>query len=236
MRSTLVAMCVALALGAGLSANAHQEKSSVSEIVVILDRSGSMESIQTDMEGGLNSFVAKQQALDVADIKFTLAQFDTEYELIHDGIPLADVPHIVLEPRGNTALLDAVGKTLSTVREREPDGRVIVIIVTDGEENSSTEWNLVGVKVLIEKCQCDDWEIIYLGANVDAFAAAGGMGVVGSTTVTFTSTSDSVELLWDITNDSVSQAVLTGADVSFTDEQRDAINPIEDEPDEDTKP
>ena len=113
------------------------------DITVILDRSGSMSTIKTDMEGGLNSFFAKQRELDGL-CKVSLHQFDDKYETVFENKDIADVPEVKLEPRGMTALLDAIGKTvnslglrLSELNESDRPGKVVVLIITDGFENHS---------------------------------------------------------------------------------------------------
>ena len=193
-----------------------------SEIVVILDRSGSMTSIASDMEGGLNSFIEEQKNLDEDGAKLTLARFDAEYELVHDGIPLADAPHISLEPRGMTALLDAVGKTVSTVNSREHAEKVIVLIITDGLENSSREWKREAVKQLVGKCTADGWEFVYLGANVEAFDEAGGIGVSMRSTMNYTPDSASVKSAFAHTSMNIATTRSGGGPVSYSSTQRES--------------
>lgn len=156
----------------------------LTDITVILDRSGSMASIHADAEGGLNTFINEQKSTE-GDANFTLVQFDDKYDIVHDGIKIDDVPHCTLTPRGSTALLDAVGKTINTLGERlaktpESDrpGLVVVVIVTDGGENASHEFNRAQIQAMIEHQQEKyDWEFVYLGANQDAFAEAHAMGI-----------------------------------------------------------
>jgi uncharacterized protein YegL len=147
------------------------------EIVIIMDRSGSMESVRFDMEGGLNEFVEDQRNLNDGGCRLTLVQFDNQYELVYDAVPIADIPPIELDPRGITALLDAVGKTLTSLLERKPEGKVVILVVTDGHENASHEWTRRSVAALVRDCEAAEWEIVFLGANIDAFAEARSMGV-----------------------------------------------------------
>lgn len=141
------------------------------EIVVIVDRSGSMVSCWNDAEGGLNTFLEEQRKVE-APGTITLAQFDTEYDLIHDGIDVKTVPKYTLAPRGMTALYDAIGKTVTTVSERQKrqgyKGKTVVAIVTDGEENSSREWDLARTKSLIAERKLEGWEFIFLAAAEEA--------------------------------------------------------------------
>lgn len=115
------------------------------DIVVVLDRSGSMAGIKFDMEGGFNTFIAKQR--EIAGVcRVSLYQFDTVYEPVYQGIQVQEVPLLELVPRGGTALYDALAKTIVTTGERlakmaEPDrpGKVVFIVITDGAENASEE-------------------------------------------------------------------------------------------------
>jgi uncharacterized protein YegL len=151
------------------------------EIVVILDRSGSMMSGRSDHEGGLKSFVEDQKKLG-GDVRFTLVQFDhvDPCEVIYDGVPIENVDKIELLPRGGTPLLDAIGRAVAHVDARigskTPD-QVLVMIITDGEENESHEWTREKVKALIAEKEKKSWKFLYLGADVDAFHEARSLGI-----------------------------------------------------------
>lgn len=159
-------------------------RNDLTDITVVMDRSGSMVSCQQDMEGGLNTFIEEQKKQPGAAL-FTLVQFDTTYEFVHKGMPIRDVPKCRLVPRGGTALLDAIGQAvqetgerLNAIPEDQRPGLVVFVIITDGQENSSREWTLEKVKSLITQQQdAYKWQFTFLGANQDAFAAAGGMGI-----------------------------------------------------------
>src|SRR5262249_11881777 len=156
----------------------------LTDLTVVLDRSGSMHTCRSDAEGGLNSFIAKQKELP-GECTFTLVQFDTVYEFVHKAIPLGTVPHCTLEPRSNTALLEAVGRAIVETGERlrampesERAALVVCVILTDGQENSSQEYTKARVREMIEHQQnVYKWQFIYLGANQDAFAEARGIGI-----------------------------------------------------------
>lgn len=159
-------------------------KPDATDITVVLDRSGSMEIIKDDTQGGFDHFVAEQAKLP-GECRLTLVQFDTEYEFVHRGVPIAEVPKLLLVPRGNTALLDAIGrainetgKRLSDLPEEQRPAHVIFAIVTDGQENSSREFSLAKIKEMIQH-QTDvyNWRFTYLGANQDAIAEAAKMGI-----------------------------------------------------------
>ncbi|KAA5539168.1 VWA domain-containing protein [Roseiconus nitratireducens] len=162
------------------------------DITLVIDRSGSMASMKKDAEGGINSFIASQAA-EPGRAVLTLVQFDTDYEFVHSGVPIGDVPPYELHPRGCTALLDAVGRAINETGERlakmqEADrpGLVIFVVMTDGLENSSHEFSKQQIKKMIEHQQdIYSWHFTFLGANQDAFAEAGGVGIHASGTANF---------------------------------------------------
>lgn len=159
----------------------------LTELVVILDKSGSMHSVVSDTIGGFNALLEEQKK-GVGDIKVTLALFDDHYKLLHNGVVIADVPKLdenTYKPSGSTALLDAIGRTVDEVGarlaktpEEERPSKVIVAIITDGEENCSREYNKTKIAEKI-KHQTDKyaWQFLFLGANQDAFAEAGNIGI-----------------------------------------------------------
>lgn len=156
----------------------------LADITVIMDRSGSMGSCKAEAEAGLNRIVDDQKK-EEGECNFTLIQFDDVYEVVHNGVPISDVPHIPLEPRGMTALNDAVGKAVNTVgarlsamAEADRPGLVTLVIVTDGGENASQEYKSDQIKQMLETQQKTyDWKVIFLGANQDAFATGARVGV-----------------------------------------------------------
>ena len=159
-------------------------RSDLTDITLVVDRSGSMSAIRDDAEGGVNTFI-QEQAKQPGEALLTLVQFDTEYEFVHRAMPIKQVPPYTLTPRGNTALLDAVGRAinetgerLAKMAERDRPGLVVFVITTDGQENSSKEFSKAQIKELIEQQHSKyNWQFTFLGANQDAFAEAGGMGI-----------------------------------------------------------
>lgn len=159
-------------------------RNDLTDITVVLDRSGSMSSIKTDAEGGLNSFIEKQKA-EPGRALFTLVQFDTAYEFVHKGVDIQSVPRCELVPRGATALLDAIGRAIVETGERlkaMPDadrpGLVVFVILTDGQENSSREYTKAKIKEMIEhQTNVYEWQFTFLGADQDAFAEAAAIGI-----------------------------------------------------------
>lgn len=177
------------------------------ELVLIIDKSGSMEAIKDDAIGGFNFFLEQQRTID-REANVTFALFDDRYQLIHNGKDINEVEDLsekTYQPSGMTALLDAVGRTVDRVGERldsltdnnKPDN-VIVFILTDGKENASSDYNRDQVKEMIEHQQSKyGWEFIYGGANQDAFAEAGGMGIKAENTFDFDATGEGTRNAYD---------------------------------------
>ena len=157
------------------------------EIAIVLDRSGSMQEVKEATIQGFNVFLGKQKEAP-GDCRLSLAQFDHEYEIVQDGNVLADVPELTAAtyvPRGTTALLDAIGRTITAVSSRlqgmvegERPDKVLFVIITDGLENASKEFTREKVFEMIEhqRKQCN-WEFVFLGAGQDAIASGASMGI-----------------------------------------------------------
>lgn len=168
-------------------------------IAVLLDRSGSMESIKSDAEGGFNAFIA-EQAAHPGEAKVTLAQFDTEYEVVYADRPIADVPPLELQPRGMTALFDGVGRLITDVgaelaalSESERPGHVIVVVMTDGHENASVEWTHEAVSAAIRRQERNySWDFLFLAANMDAVAVGQRLGFAADKSLTYAASSGGV--------------------------------------------
>lgn len=166
--------------------------SELTDITLVVDRSGSMQNIREDAEGGVNAFIEKQ-AKEPGEALLTLVQFDTEYDFVHKGVAIKEVPTYQLVPRGRTALLDAVGRAinetgerLSKIDEQDRPGLVIFVVMTDGLENSSHEFSKDQIRQMVEHQQTQfNWHFTFLGANQDAFAEAGGMGVLAAGVANF---------------------------------------------------
>lgn len=165
----------------------------LTEIAVILDRSGSMQTIARDMEGGFASFIAEQRRIP-APCLVSLYQFDDQFEVVYQEVPLAQVPPLWLMPRNRTALFDAIGRTIALLGERHArlssphlvPGKVVVVVITDGQENASREYTRESIRHLVEmKTRTHDWQFAFLGANIDSFAAAGGIGMSAHSTSNF---------------------------------------------------
>ena len=183
------------------------------EIICIIDRSGSMESIRSDAIGGFNRFLKDQQMLpDKA--RLTMVLFDDQYELIHNGIDIQKVQPLTNQtfvPRGMTALLDAIGRTINEVSarfseqplERHPE-KVIVSILTDGQENASREFDRKIIReIIIKYTQELHWDFIYLAANQDAFAESRQMGISAENTVMYSSDTNGIDTSYDMISNAV---------------------------------
>lgn len=197
-------------------------------ICLVVDRSGSMNLIREDAEGGINAFIAEQAK---AEGKRTvrLVTFDTEYTQVHPSIPAADVPPFELHPRGGTALLDAMGRgivefgeELAAMPEDERPGNVVFAVMTDGYENSSQEWTLARVKELVEHQQKTwKWNIAYLGANQDAIKEGAKYGFAAGSSITYEASSAGTRGVTDSLNAYVASSA-SGIGGTFTDENREA--------------
>ena len=157
------------------------------ELVFILDRSGSMSGLESDTIGGYNAMLAKQKK-EAGEAAVTTVLFDDQYELLHDHMDLRAVAPITdreYTVRGCTALLDAVGKTIQKIisvqRHTIPDLRadkVLFVIITDGMENASREYHYEQIRALItQQKQKYGWEFLFLGANMDAICTAKRFGI-----------------------------------------------------------
>ncbi|MBU9763545.1 VWA domain-containing protein [Mycobacterium sp. TNTM28] len=164
----------------------------LTHLVFLLDRSGSMQSIKSDVIGGFDAFLAEQRQAD-GQCVVTLAQFDNEYEVVYQGIPLQEVSSLELSPRGSTALLDSMGKLITdtatqidALPENEKPGTVVVAIMTDGHENASHEWGRPAIKALVEQQTNEHgWEFLYMGADQDAVEVGSQLGVKAEQSVTY---------------------------------------------------
>ena len=156
------------------------------EIVVIVDRSGSMSSIKEDAQGGLNSFIEEQKKVE-GGANLTIVEFDTMVDTVCDRVDLNEAQEYVLSPRGGTALLDAIGLVISNdlKYKAEDDGKTIVVVVTDGGENSSREWKRDDIFKLINERKEQGWEFMFLAANQDAISTATHYGFDANASASF---------------------------------------------------
>lgn len=170
-------------------------KKDLTEIVFILDRSGSMSGLESDTIGGFNSLIKKQRKED-GDAIVSTVLFDDTCDVIHDRVPMEKVSELtedVYFVRGCTALLDAVGGAIHHIgnihkyaRDEDRPEKTLFIITTDGMENASHRYTYAKVKKMVER-QKDKygWEFLFLGANMDAIEAAGYIGIRADRAVTY---------------------------------------------------
>ena len=189
-------------------------KKGLTELVFILDRSGSMSGLESDTIGGYNAMLAKQKQ-EPGEAVITTVLFDDKYELLHDRInlrgiaPITDKEYFV---RGNTALLDAVGKTINKIGnaqkhtvEAERAEQVMVVITTDGMENASREFSHSKVRQMIEHQKSKyGWEFIFLGANIDAVATAESFGISEDRAANYHADGEGTALNYAVLSDAVS--------------------------------
>jgi uncharacterized protein YegL len=186
----------------------------LTEIIFLLDRSGSMAGLESDTVGGFNAFVKKQSELEGETI-LTTVLFDDEYEVLWSGIDaraakLTEDEYFV---RGTTALLDAVGKTildvgyrLSKTNEDRRPNKVIFVITTDGMENASREFTYAKVKELIQHQQEKySWEFIFMGANIDVAKEADSLGIDIENSYNFEATHKGVENMYEMVSESITE-------------------------------
>lgn len=182
-------------------------KENFTSINVIIDRSGSMSSLTKDTIGGFNTFLSEQKALP-GEAVLSLCLFSTSNQLVHDSVKLSDVPELdetTYRAGGGTALLDAightvdeVGKKLSTMSEDDRPSKVLFLIITDGEENSSRKYNEANrVKEMVShQREKYNWEFVFMGANIDAISVGSSLGVAASNSINYNATSIGTRALY----------------------------------------
>ncbi|PGL72569.1 vWA domain-containing protein [Bacillus sp. AFS055030] len=184
------------------------------EIVFLIDRSGSMAGLESDTIGGFNAFMKKQSSFN-GETNVTTVLFDDQYEVLWDGcnaheVKLTDKEYFV---RGTTALLDAIGKTiinvgnrLSLCNEVERPSKVIFVITTDGLENASVEFTYRKVKQLIDHQQEKyNWEFLFMGANIDVAKEASSLGISNENAYTFEASNEGIEKMYSVISEAVSE-------------------------------
>lgn len=208
-------------------------KDSYTHISVILDRTGSMETIRDDTIGGFNAFLNSQKA-EPGLASLTLVQFDSQdpYEVVHQFKPLAEVPELTratFVPRASTPLLDAIGrgindleKSLADMAEEERPARVVVVLITDGQENSSREFRKDQIEKMIkEKQEKSAWQFVFLSADLDAIGDALASGMRAASTLAHDKDRHGTSVAWASLSRSISDYRSGNKeDVSFTDEDR----------------
>ena len=173
---------------------AEEKTNGQTELVFILDRSGSMSGLESDTIGGFNGMLTQHRSKG-GDVLVSTVLFDHENEVIHDRMRIADVPTLTSKEyytRGCTALLDAMGDGIRHIknvhkyaRPEDRPARTMFIITTDGMENSSTRYTADQVRAMVKQQEEAGWEFVFLGANIDAVQVAGGLGIRAENAVEF---------------------------------------------------
>ena len=181
-------------------------KNNLTEMVFILDRSGSMSGLEADTIGGFNSMIEKQKK-EEGDAFVTTVLFDNNSYVLHDRLALEKVP--VMTDRdyyvgGCTALLDAVGTAIRQIemihkyaRPEDVPAHTVFIITTDGQENASSKYNYKDIKKMIGAAQEKGWEFLFLGANIDAAAEAARIGISRERAANYEATACGTHTLYD---------------------------------------
>ncbi|AXH67282.1 hypothetical protein SEA_WOFFORD_100 [Streptomyces phage Wofford] len=203
---------------------------STTAMLLIVDRSGSMASIQMEAEQALNDFLSSQKELP-GRCGIHVVQFDGQVEDLFGPLPLADAPEIKIVPRGMTALLDAIGKSVTEFRQTMdhlPVDKRLVVILTDGLENVSQEWEVNAVNKLINESRELGYEFIFLAANQDAIATGAQMGIPTASSLTFAASPAGVRGLGK-TMDAYVTNYRAGKAAQFTDQDRQTASGLTDE-------
>lgn len=203
-------------------------------IAVLLDRSGSMGVVKEETISGFNYFLKEQQAAG-DNATLTLVQFDSEStDVVHESRPVRDVPGLnpdTYQPRGSTPLLDALGqtinstgKTLAAIPEAKRPDKVVFVVITDGEENASHQFTKARVKEMIDhQTGKYNWQFVYLGANQDAFAEAGAVGISMAMAANYAP--DRMQVAFEGTSANVASYRRSGraSSLRYSDEQREEM-------------
>ncbi len=190
-------------------------KTNKTELVFLLDRSGSMAGLEEDPIGGYNSMLKKQKQ-EPGDVRVTTVLFDDKYELLHDRLdihtmaPISEHEYYV---RGCTALLDAIGRTIRKIanvqKHTAPEHRadkVLFVITTDGMENASREYSYRKVHDMIEREKTEfGWEFLFFGANIDAIAVANRFGIDADRAVDYHADSVGTQLNYEVLSEAITQ-------------------------------
>lgn len=188
-------------------------KNNITELVFILDRSGSMSGLEKDTIGGFNSMIKKQQKLDGKCYVSTIL-FDNVSEVLHDRVDLNEIKEMTEDDytvRGCTALIDAIGGAIHHIgnihkyaRNEDVPEHTMFIITTDGQENASFNYNAQQVKKMIERQKEKyGWEFIFLGANIDAVETAAHFGINKDRAVNYHSDSEGTRLNYEVMSDAI---------------------------------
>ena len=195
-------------------------KKNLTELVMILDRSGSMQGLENDTIGGYNGMLEKQKQLD-GEVLVSTILFDSVSEVIHDRVPISKIEPMTEKDyyvRGCTALLDALGGAIRHIknvhkyaREEDIPEKTVFVITTDGMENASRSYSAPEVKQLVEQQkEAAGWEFLFLGANIDAIKAAGRVGISADRAANYCCDSEGTALNYSALNEAVCEMRVRG--------------------------
>ena len=188
-------------------------KNNITELIFILDRSGSMAGLESDTIGGFNSMIEKQKKQD-GECYVSTVLFDNESEVLHDRVKLGDIPQMTEKDytvRGCTALIDALGGAIHHVgnihkyaRPEDVPEHTMFVITTDGQENASHRYTSEQVKKMIERQKEKyGWEFLFLGANIDAVETARHFGISEDRAVNYHSDSEGTQLNYEVVSEAI---------------------------------
>ena len=208
-----------------------KEKNNITELVFIIDRSGSMAGLESDTIGGFNAMIEKQKKLD-GECYVSTILFDNVTEVLHDRIKLLEISKMTDKDytvRGCTALIDAIGEAIHHIgnihkyaRPEDVPAHTLFVITTDGMENASHKYDSGTVKKMIEeKKEKDNWEFIFIGANIDAVETAVHIGINKENAVNYNSDSKGTKILYNAVSKAVGKV---RASASLSSEWRSEID------------
>lgn len=178
------------------------------DITIILDRSGSMESVKQDTIGGFNSFLSEQQKVE-GEAALSLVQFDVQYDVVYEDKDINSADRLTertFQPRGSTALFDAIGRTVNSVGQRlaalpeaERPDKVLLVIMTDGFENASREFTAAKISEMIgHQRNVYKWEFMFIGANQDAVLSAQEIGIPAAASLTYAANEEGTQIAYSM--------------------------------------
>ncbi len=203
------------------------------DITIILDRSGSMQSVKDDTIGGFNNFLGEQQKVE-GEASLSLVQFDDQYEVVYEDkdINVADrLTEATFQPRGSTALFDAAGRTINAVGRRlaalseaERPDKVLLVIMTDGFENASREFTAAEIsKMINHQRDVYKWEFMFIGANQDAVLSAQEIGISAGAALTYAANSEGTQIAYSMVAEKIANFRLSNDKdaLEFNEEDRE---------------
>lgn len=197
-------------------------------INILLDRSGSMQTIKDETEIGLAYWLNEQRKTKVETV-VSLYQFDSQFEEKFVGLPIDMVEPIKLKPRAYTALLDSIAKAIEAAEAQKTKKRVLFVVITDGLENASREHTKASVRSLIKAQEAKGWTFVFLGANQDAFLEGAQLGVNRGATLTYNATQTGTQGMYKTLADASTRYTVTnqsgvrGSSCFFTEEDQKKV-------------